>query len=147
MAKESFKSAVYIILKDNNKVLFQRRKNTELYLNKLGLPAGHIKPLENAFEAIKREVKEEINIDVEKEDIINTLCVQRRTKTHGSYYDVYFEFSKYKGIIKNNEPFYASELVWEDIDNLSEDVIDYEKKAISQYKKGIKFDCLDDTEE
>ncbi len=146
MAKETFKSAVYIILKNHNKLLFQRRINTELYLNKLGLPAGHIKPLENAFEAIKREVKEEINIDVKKEDIINTLVVQRKTKTHGSYYDIYFEFSKYEGKIKNNEPFFTSELVWVDIDNLSEDVIDYQKKAIALYQNKIKFDCFDDIE-
>ena len=149
MGKAKFLSSVYLIIRNkNNDILLQRRQGTKLWPGFLALPAGHIDEGENAYDAIIREAKEELGIEILLENIIDTFVVSRRNKSLPPYYDVYFEVSSYKGNIKINEPEKCSELVWCNIDNLPEDMIDYEKAAIINNKNGIKFSVIDtDNEE
>ena len=140
--REKFLSSIYIIIKnEDNKILLQRRQGTKLWPGFLALPAGHIDVCENAYEAAIREAKEELDIDIRIEDIVDTFVVNRRNKSLSPYYDVYFELSRYFGEIKINEPNKCSELVWSSIDNLPIDMIDFEKEAIDKNREGIKFSC------
>lgn len=140
MDNEQFLSAIYLIIKnEEGKVLFQRRQGTKMWPNCLGLPAGHIDAGENAYEAAIREANEELGIIITKDDILDTFIVNRINKSLPPYYDVYFCLSGYEGVIENKEPVRCSELVWEDINNLSDDVIEYEKESINNYLNGIKF--------
>ena len=101
MGKEKFLSSVYMIIRNkNNDILLQRRQGTELWPGFLALPAGHIDKGENAYDAIIREAKEELGIEILLENIIDTFVVNRRNKSLPPYYDVYFEVSSYKGNIK-----------------------------------------------
>ena len=59
--KEMFKSAIHIIIMDNNKILLQKRKGSKLWPGYYALPAGHIDKGENQYEALIREAKEELN--------------------------------------------------------------------------------------
>jgi NAD+ diphosphatase len=56
-------SAVCGIIIDKNKVLFTIR-NRNPHINKLDLPGGFVDPNETAEHALKRELKEELNVDV-----------------------------------------------------------------------------------
>lgn len=144
MEREKFLSAVYLIIKDeNNKILLQRRQGTKLWSGFLALPAGHIDEGENAYEAAIREAKEELGIIISKENIIDSFVVNRRNKSLMTYFDVYFEINNYDGIIDIKEPEKCSELVWCDIKNLPEDMIDFEIEAIKNNKLGIKFSVID----
>ena len=144
MGKEKFLSSVYLIIRNkNNDILLQRRQGTKLWPGFLALPAGHVDEGENAYDAIIREAKEELGIEILLENIIDTFVVNRRNKSLPPYYDVYFEVSSYKGNIKINEPEKCSELVWCNVDNLPKDMIDYEKAAIINNKNGIKFSVID----
>ena len=143
MEREKFLSAIYLIIKNkNDEVLLQRRQGTKLWPNYLALPAGHIDKNENAYEAAVREAKEELGIEISIDDIIDTFVVNRKNKSLPSYYDVYFEISKYTGNIRINEPEKCSELVWCNLNNLPEDMIDFEKEAIKKNSKGIKFSVI-----
>ncbi len=140
MEKEKFLSSIYLIIRnDKQQVLLQRRQGTKLWPGFLALPAGHIDEGENAYEAAIREAKEELGITIKIEDIIDTFVVNRKNKSLPSYYDVYFEISSYLGNISIMEKDKCSELVWADIDNLPDDVIDFEKEAINNNLNGIKF--------
>ena len=108
----------------------------------LALPAGHVDCGKNAYEALIREAKEELNIEINIDDIIDTFVVNRKNKSLPSYYDVYFEVKGYKGDITINEPLKCSELVWANIDDLPNDMIDFEIEAINNNKKGIKFSTI-----
>ena len=142
--REKFLSSIYIIIKnEKDQVLLQRRQGTKLWPGFLALPAGHIDEGENAYEALVREAKEELNIIINLDDITDTFVVNRKNESLPSYYDVYFEVSKYKGDIKINEPEKCSELVWCDINKLPEDMIDFEIEAIKNNQKGIKFSVID----
>ena len=140
MDREKFLSAIYLILKnENGEVLLQRRQGTKLWPGFLALPAGHIDEGENAYEAVVREAKEELDIEIDLNDIVDTFVVNRKNKSLPPYYDVYFEISKFKGEIKIHEPEKCSELVWCNPLNLPEDMIDFEREAIDNNYKGIKF--------
>jgi len=144
MEKEKFLSSVYMIIRnEKNDILLQRRQGTKLWPGFLALPAGHIDQGENAYDALVREAKEELGIELSLDDIIDTFVVNRRNKSLLPYYDVYFEVSKYKGDIKINEPEKCSELVWCDINKLPEYMIDFEIEAIKNNQKGIKFSVID----
>ena len=140
MKREEFLSAIYLIIKNKDgKILLQRRQGTKLWPGFLALPAGHIDKGENAYEAAVREAKEELGINIDIDDIIDTFVVNRKNKSLPSYYDVYFEISSYSGEIIIAEPEKCSELVWCNLNNLPDDMIDFEKEAIKNNAKGIKF--------
>ena len=138
--REKFLSSIYLIIKnENGEVLLQRRQGTKLWPGYLALPAGHIDQGENAYEAAIREAKEELGIEIQVEDIIDTFVANRKNKSLPSYYDVYFEVSKYLGEIRIAEPEKCSELVWANPANLPNDMIDFEKEAMENNANGIKF--------
>lgn len=144
MEKEKFLAAVYLIIKDSEgKILLQRRQGTKLWPGFLALPAGHIDEGENAYEAAIREAKEELSIIITKKDITDAFVVNRRNKSLSPYFDVYFEISSYKGKIKISEPEKCSELKWCDINNLPNDMIDFEIDAIKNRQKNILFSTFD----
>ena len=90
--REKFLCAIYILIRnDKNEVLLQRRQGTKLWPGFLALPAGHVDEGENVYEAFVREAKEELGIEVSKNDIINTFVINRKNKSLPSYFDVYFE--------------------------------------------------------
>lgn len=78
MEKEKFLSSVYMIIRnEKNDILLQRRQGTKLWPGFLALPAGHIDQGENAYDALVREAKEELGIELSLNDIIDTFVVNR----------------------------------------------------------------------
>jgi len=144
LEKEQFLSAIYLIIKNEKKeILLQRRQGTKLWCGYLALPAGHIDKGENAYDAVIREAKEELGIEISLDDIGDSFIANRRNKTLKPYYDVYFEINNYEGTITINEPEKCSELVWCNIKKLPDDMINFEKVAIINNEKGIKFSVID----
>ena len=140
MEREKFLCSIYIIIRNENyEVLLQRRANTKLWCGFLALPAGHVDSGENVYDALIREAKEELNIDVSINDICGTFVVNRRNVELSPYFDVYFEINNYEGESTINEPLKCLELVWCDIDNLPNDMITFEKEAIKNNLNGVKF--------
>lgn len=138
--KANFKSAVYVIIKKEDKILLQRRQGTELWCGFLALPAGHIDTGENPAEATIREIKEELGMNVTEKQLINPTVVERNcTDRKMQYYDVYYELVDYNEEPKIMEPNKCSELIWADANNLPKDMITLEKEALAQREKGVKF--------
>ena len=144
MEKERFLAAVYLIIKNKaGKILLQRRQGTKLWPGFLALPAGHIDEGENAIDAVIREAREELSIEITEDDIVDSFVVNRRNKSLKPYFDVYFEIASYRGQITINEPEKCSELKWCDINNLPNDMVDFEIEALEKRKKGIMFSVVD----
>ena len=147
--KAFFKCAVHIILIDNNKILLQKRNGTKLWPGYYALPAGHIDEGENQYDALVREAKEELGIEINVDDIINDYVVLRRNffeidgKILEPYIDYYFEIKKYKGIPKIREEDKCDELLWADVNNLPEPFINYEGVFLED-KTITTYDCLTD---
>ena len=144
MEKEKFLAAVYLIIKNKEgKVLLQRRQGTKLWPGFLALPAGHIDEGENAYDALVREAREELSIKISKKDIGDSFVVNRRNKSLMPYFDIYFEINSFEGEIKINEPEKCSELKWVELNNLPNDMVDFEIEAINNWKNNKKFTAID----
>ena len=115
----------------------------------LCLPAGHINEGENQYDALIREAKEELDIEIDLKNIINSYVVLRRNffeidgKKLEPYIDYYFEISKCKGTPKIVEFNKCEELIWANIDNLPEPFINYEGDFLAN-KSITTYDCNTD---
>ena len=147
--KAIFKSAVHIILINDNKILLQKRKGSKLWSGYYALPAGHIDEGETQYDALVREAKEELGIEINPNDIINNYVVLRRNffeidgKILEPYIDYYFEIKKYNGVPKIIEEDKCDELLWADVNNLPEPFINYEGVFLED-KTITTYDCLTD---
>lgn len=144
--KEMFKSAVHMIIMNNDKLLIQKRKGTKLWPGYYALPVGHIDVGENQYEALIREAKEELGIEINPKDIINSYVVLRRNyfeidgKKLEPYIDYYFEISKYQSVPSIVEQDKCDELIWADINDLPNPFINYEGEFLKD-KSITTYDC------
>lgn len=120
------------IVKENKILLSQRLKTKE---NKTySLPAGHVKNNETLEEAIIREMKEELNIEILEENL-ELVCIARS----GIYVNFGFLIKKFNGKIVNNEKDKVGELKFFDIENLPE-IFSGSKGLIELYKTNKVYD-------
>lgn len=149
--KAIFKSAVHLILTDGNKILVQKRaKNgSKLWPGYYALPAGHVDEGENQYEALVREAREELGIELDPKDIIKEYTVLRRNffdidgKRLEPYIDYYFEMEKYNGTPSIMEKEKCEELKWVDINDLPEPFVNYEG-VFFEDKSITTYDCMID---
>jgi 8-oxo-dGTP pyrophosphatase MutT (NUDIX family) len=130
-------SAVYGILRKDNKVFLMRRFNTGYRDGFLTLPAGHIEKDELPRETMLRELKEEIGIICNPESIIGAHAMHRVSDGGRTYVDYYFEISKYEGEPENKEPEKCDLVGWYDEENLPENTLLHVKTALNFIKNKI----------
>lgn len=99
-----FKGVVNLIIKQEDKILLFFR-NDGFFSYGGGwwvIPAGHIEHGETAVEAVIREAKEELDIDILPEDIeFVHIMSNLASKTEG--FDFFFVVKKYSGTLRNCE--------------------------------------------
>ena len=137
-----------IITKDN-KILLQKRKGSKLWPGYYALPAGHIDEGETQFDALIREAQEELGINIDPKNILNSYVVLRRNffeidgKQLEPYIDYYFDIEEFEGIPKIMEEDKCDVLIWADVDNLPEPFINYEGVFLED-KSITTYDCKTD---
>lgn len=123
MRKADYYAAVYGIIKDNlGNTLFIKRKNTWFQDGLYGLPAGHIEWQETYFEALQREMQEEIGIEIQEKDTKLIHICHRINLWERVYFDMYFEITWYTGTARNNEPEKCEEIRFLDIYTEAKDI-------------------------
>lgn len=142
---ERFKSlsAVMLLLtriKDNHEeILFQKRKNTGYCDGFYDLSAsGHVDADESMKQAMCREAKEELGIDIKEEDL-EFICMIHKNSNGYIYYNGYFKANTWVGKPVINEPQKNEELKWININNLPSNILDDRIIAIENYKNNIKY--------
>ncbi len=135
--KFSLHAAVYLILVKNNQVLLLRRFNTGWEDGKYSLPSGHLDGGETIKEAMVREAKEEIGVDITEENLDIVHVMHRNSNSE--YIDYFLVANAWDGNPTNTEPDKADTLDWFDVDNLPSNTLPYVKKAIDLYKNNIHF--------
>ena len=130
--------SVDLLLRKDNKILLMRRKNTGFADGMYSMPAGKLEPKESVEDAIIREAREEINIDI-KNETLKVIQVMNRNGIDRERIDYFFTVDRWNKEIKNNEPCKCDDLKWFDMDTLPENIIPYIKEAINNYNKKINF--------
>lgn len=123
-------TAAYLIFEDEGKVLLHKRKNTGFKDGKYSLVAGHVEEDETFKDTMVREAKEEVGIDIRKDDL-DPVHVMHRVDGR-AYVDVYFRITEWGGEVSNKEPEKCSELRWVEPDNLPEKTIGFVKEVIQK---------------
>ena len=142
--KERYQSkvAVFLVLTrgtDNKtEILLQRRKNTGYMDGMYDMAcSGHLEANESVAQAIAREAKEELGIEVDEHDL--ELVTLLHPYNEG-YINVFFKPKKYNGTPEILEKEKCDDLSWFDINNLPEKVIPKIRNVIECIKKGISYD-------
>lgn len=144
--KERYKtcsSVEMLIERENNgktEVLLQLRKNKDWMNDFWDFSAtGHIEEGETVTESAIRETKEELCIDINKNNIEFVSVNHNNFGEFGVYYCFCLKVKSYNGEIKIGEPDKCAELKWFDIENLPDNIISVRKSALEDYRKGIIY--------
>ncbi len=142
--KDRYKTicAVFLILtRVNNgreEILLQKRQNTGYMDGKYDVGcSGHLDPNESIMNALIREAKEELGIEIKEEDLSLVEVVHSFSE---NYLRFFFHTSKYIGIPRVMETEKCSEIIWVPIDDLPEETIPHIKYAIKNIRNGINYD-------
>lgn len=134
--------SAYLFLIEDNKILLQRRFNTGFEDGNYGVPAGHLDGGETAKEGCAREIKEEIGIDININDL-EVVHVMHRNGEKDERIDFFMTATVYKGLVTNCEPNKCDGLDWFPLDELPNNIIDYVKVAIENYNNGVFYSEYD----
>lgn len=124
-----------LIINDKEEVLLLKR--TEKTRNQAGCwakPGGGVEFGEKAEDAIKREVKEELGIDIELTKFLGfTNDIMEAEKQH--WIALNFMAKIIGGEVQNLEPEKHEEIKWFSLNNLPEKLAQNTKDSISEYLK------------
>jgi len=136
------KVAVFLMLvREKNKtkeILLQKRTNTG-YMDEMYDMAcsGHLEKGETLSQAIKREAKEELGIDIEEKDL---KMVELIHAYKDDYINVFFTTDKYDGIPEIKESNKCSDLRWFNIKELPENTIIRIRNVLKNIDNNILYD-------
>lgn len=140
MSKERFKLpvAVYLIVKNSNKVLLLLRKGTGYMDGYYSLVAGHADGNETARCACIREAQEEAGMELDISDI-KPSCIMHRITPQKEYIDMFFIVDDYNKNLENREPNKCGGLEYFDLDNLPDNILPYIKVALKNSLNGVFY--------
>ena len=122
-----------------NEVLLSLRKNTGYGDGKYELPGGHVEEGEDLKQAMVREAKEELLINIKENDLKIIHILHHYT---GDRVNFILTTDVYEGIPSIGEPDKCEKLEWFNINNLPNNISMKVKKSIEDINKGIFYSCL-----
>lgn len=131
-------SASYLVLERGDKLLLMERKNTGFKDGKYSLVSGHVDEGENFRQAMIREAREEIGVEIEKEDL-ESVAVMHRNSGARIYVDVFFRTEDWSGEVENREPEKCADLSWFEKDKLPENTVDYIREVVENLERGLEY--------
>lgn len=131
--------ASYLVLKKDGKVLLVKRQNSGYCDGQWSLPAGHVEAGENFTQALIREMKEELGIELTIADLRLAHINHRKAEDKSERVNAFFLAEKWVGEIQNKEPEKCSALEWFPLDALPEDAIPYVRERLGDIQTGVWY--------
>lgn len=129
------------MINEDNKILLQKRCNTGYMDGMYAIVSGHLEKNESMLSGIIREVKEEIGVELSS-DKVEFVCIIRRGD-NDDYINSYFKCDNFAGDVKNMEIDKCTELKWFNINELPDNIIPNDKRAIKNMINNIILDEYD----
>lgn len=120
-------------------VLLALRKNTGYRDGEYELPGGHLEAGEDLMNAMVREAKEELKIDIDEKDLKIVHILHHYT---GDRINFILSTDKYNGVPQIGEPDACEKLEWFNMENLPENIIPKVKKSIEEINNNIFYSKL-----
>ena len=133
--------AVYLLLRNKNKILLLKRANTGYQDGKYSVIAGHLDGDELATSAIAREAFEEAGIVIDPKKLKLVHTCHRLTRNHPGQerVDLFFETHEWQGSITNTEPAKCDALDWFPINALPADMLPLVRNVINDVSHGVCY--------
>lgn len=133
--------AVYLLLREYNKILLLERLNTGYQDDKYSLVAGHLDGDELSSSAIIREAYEEAGIKIQEDDLRFVHLSHRLNRDHidNERLDIFFECDCWQGTVKNMEEDKCSDLSWFDLDNLPDNMLPFIREVLTHIQEGRTY--------
>lgn len=127
--------AVYLMLEKDGKILLLKRAGSTYMNGFYGLVSGHVERGEAPTEAMVRECEEEVSIKLKPEDV-EIVHIMYYVAFEGDHERISFLFKakEYQGEPQNMEPEMCSELRWESLDSMPENLV----PEVKNFFAGIK---------
>lgn len=120
-------------------ILLSLRKDTGYRDGEYELPGGHVEEGEDLKQAMIREAKEELLIDIKEE---NLKIVHILHHYNGNRINFIFITDCYEGKVQIGEPDSCEKLEWFSIKNLPNNIIPKIKKSIEEIREGVFYSSL-----
>ncbi len=130
--------AVHIFLIQDGNVLLLRRFNTGYEDGNYSVVAGHLDSGESIRQAAIREAKEEVGIEINRDDL--TVVEVMHRKSDDERVDFFLEARMWAGELQNMEPGKCDHIAWFSVSELPANTIPYVKRALENYRQGIYFE-------
>ena len=127
--------AAYLVLRRDGEILLLKRFNTGYEDGKYSLIAGHVEHFESPSQAIVREAREEVGIEVAIEDLRFVKVVHRQCPDNLVFVDYFFEASRWNGEPGISEPEKCSDLIWVPANSIPADAIPYVKSVLTSCRQ------------
>lgn len=141
MSKERFKlvPAVALLIKKDNKILLQKRKNTGWNDGNWTLLGGGVDGSETILGAAIREAKEELGIHLTKNDlnVVHVLHCRNKDGTEGITF--FLEITQWHGDPSNKEPDRCETIAWFNSNNLPENIADLLPPTLKRIQNKVYY--------
>ena len=128
------KVSVGVIIQDaDNKILLGKRKNV-IGDGTWGLPGGHLKIGESIAECAKREVYDEVGIDLKNLELVE-VCEIVNTGQDFQLVEIGYKTKKWEGIVELKEHKYCSEWGFFPLDSLPGEIFEAHKSIVEKVFK------------
>lgn len=122
--------AVYLFLEHDGKYLLGRRCNTGYQDGNYNVPSGHVEEGELPVEAMIREAREEIGIELTPEDLeFVHFSYRLKHDATGDRVDVFFKANRWSGELRNTEPEKCDDLQWFALDAFPSNMTPHVREA------------------
>ena len=137
-------TASYLFLRKRGEILLARRCNTGYQDGNYTAPAGHLDAGETPTDALIREAKEEIGIDIKATNtkLVHTSFRPKHDST-GDRVDYFFEVIEWDGEVINLEPNKCDDIKWVKVSELPTNIMPHVKVAIEAAERGEILSELD----
>ncbi|AMB94990.1 hypothetical protein HMPREF3090_02965 [Aerococcus sp. HMSC23C02] len=113
------------------------------------LISGHVEAAESVRQAIVREAKEEIGIELDVDDLDFVLLSHNRINRDTTYYNIFFTSQRFQGQPHILEPEKHDALDWFPLDDLPSPLVKDRKLALEALRTGqtyveVDFDAYGD---
>ena len=123
-------TGVHVLIERDGCVLFMRRAGTGFFDGLWSLPGGHVEDGESLRDAARRELAEELDIDVAAEALEMLGVVHRRSDTNRI--DFFLRATHWRGEPRVAEPHKCDALAWHAADAPPAHTVPYVREALVQ---------------
>lgn len=136
--RHTLKIAVYAVLMKDDRVLLTRRSNTGWQDGNYSLPAGHLELGETLVEALVRETREEVGVEL----VASTIKLAHVMHRQHLYIDFFFT-AEWNGEPKNLEPEKCDDVQWFSFDVFPENMVPSVRFGLSSIRQDNRFSELE----